>query len=505
MNNTNTDFLLNKMIGQAVNLNDNKNLSTLFEGPYELFLDNHKGTQIENKEDIIRILNRKPRSFLSTLTILVNAFKLYDNQIKTFLNNKHPLNQITLMKDNYRKDTKNSNYNLPKFEILTEKINTLKNALKNNNLSIPLNLLNPLLKKNSKSNVFTSNISSQISLNNSPSEVMAKFDYSSILGLGQDLKNNLNENNILNINYSKYTKLLNLIKNYNLNNIVPITKMKYLKMISNSKLENTFQQNISFNFNLHNNKPILHLSTILEYAFRGMSCLISKPILMETPDKLKINLLYFLVPGKVKKIKKVSSSIKGIATSFNGIELPESLNKSVSSGSTLKGLGGSKGKWNTFNKAKNTIKKLLTEKNISKLNLLTTILSRLFKKPIELDLIRLHLPFFDENILVKAIGIMSKKVHVRNIIKYIFRKTIIHSKSLTSSKLNSSTIPSFLAGIRIRIGGRLMTQRVIPRMSTRVIQRGAIARGKVNSVDWSRINMKNKRGAYSITVTMSHV
>jgi hypothetical protein len=50
-----------------------------------------------------------------------------------------------------------------------------------------------------------------------------------------------------------------------------------------------------------------------------------------------------------------------------------------------------------------------------------------------------------------------------------------------------------------------MSQRVIPRLSTRIIQRGAISKGKVNYVDWSRVNLKNKRGAYSITVTMSHV
>ena len=58
-------------------------------------------------------------------------------------------------------------------------------------------------------------------------------------------------------------------------------------------------------------------------------------------------------------------------------------------------------------------------KNLQKLNKLCTILSRIFKKPVELDLVRLHLPFFDDNILVRAIGIMTKKVHVRNIINYI--------------------------------------------------------------------------------------
>ena len=148
---------------------------------------------------------------------------------------------------------------------------------------------------------------------------------------------------------------------------------------------------------------------------------------------------------------------------------------------------------------------LLTFKNLQKLNKLCTILSRIFKKPVELDLVRLHLPFFDDNILVRAIGIMTKKVHVRNIINYIFRKTIINSKKMNNFTNKGSIIPSFLGGIKIKIGGRLMTQRVVPRLSSRIIQRGAIARGKVNYVDWSRVNLKNKRGAHSVTVTMSHV
>jgi hypothetical protein len=50
-----------------------------------------------------------------------------------------------------------------------------------------------------------------------------------------------------------------------------------------------------------------------------------------------------------------------------------------------------------------------------------------------------------------------------------------------------------------------MTQKVIPRISSREIQRGPISHRKVTFVDWSRLVMKNKRGAHSITVTLSHV
>jgi hypothetical protein len=37
------------------------------------------------------------------------------------------------------------------------------------------------------------------------------------------------------------------------------------------------------------------------------------------------------------------------------------------------------------------------------------------------------------------------------------------------------------------------------------MQRGAISHRKAAYVDWSRVVLKNRRGAHNITVTMSHV
>ena len=97
---------------------------------------------------------------------------------------------------------------------------------------------------------------------------------------------------------------------------------------------------------------------------------------------------------------------------------------------------------------------------------------------------------------------MSKDINIRHIFNIIFTKTKI-ATLLKSSKTGG--INSNLAGIKIKISGRLMTQRVIPRLTTRVIQKGAITRGKINYINSSRVNLKNKRGAHSITVTMSHL
>ena len=246
---------------------------------------------------------------------------------------------------------------------------------------------------------------------------------------------------------------------------------KYLGIFLPFNSINSYQQNIHFN----TSKRIQNLFSLLEYAFIAMSSLISKPVYLETPDKININLFYFLIASD--QMNKVTAPI---ATSYNGIG--------------IKNIG------NTGMRVQPL--KLFTQNNIQKLNLLCLILSRIFKKPVELDLIRLHLPYYDDNILVKAIGIMSKDINIRHIFNIIFTKTKIATllKSSRTGGINSN-----LAGIKIKISGRLMTQRVIPRLTTRVIQKGAITRGKINYINSSRVNLKNKRGAHSITVTMSHL
>ena len=523
----------------------------LFEGKYQQFLFRHKGTEINSKDDIINLLNRKPRSFLTTLNILVKTFKNYDHRLTAHISKLHPkqITNLTKKTSNITNSgieiTKlsNSKLSIPKknFEILTEKITKLTKSLQNNKLAIPLNLFNPLLKINSSHASLTikggtslakkikeEEQNTKFSLKQTPlrNVKMPETDLLDKYGRKIDLQKIEHEKyNALYDFKTKVTKYKNIIKKYNTNNIVPLTYIKYFKLITSFKFKDSFQENINFKFNLGlgtNKKKIKNIFTLLEYAFRGMSCLISKPVYMETPEKLIINLFYFLVPslsskgreGKVKKVKSIKRATVPIATSLNGISIPgpfvagaNTFNNKKSSISSLRTQPLSKGgKVINKNNCKVTRSKILfSPKNIQKLNNLCTILSRLFKKSIELDLVRLHLPYFDDNILVKAIGIMSKKIHVRNIIKYIFSKTVIHSKRVNNLTNKGSIIPSFLSGIKIKIGGRLMTQRVIPRLSTRVIQRGAIATGKVNYVDWSRVNLKNKRGAYSITVTMSHV
>jgi hypothetical protein len=136
------------------------------------------------------------------------------------------------------------------------------------------------------------------------------------------------------------------------------------------------------------------------------------------------------------------------------------------------------------------------------------ILNKIFKKNIELKLIRLHYPYKNSNILANFLAMLINKIKFRRITRKLFKFAIIKSISKAPNNSNSSAnaasnkiIPSFLSGLKIKIGGRLMRYKIIPRKTTQLINRGASSFGRVNYTDYARYTNKNRKGAYSITVS----
>ena len=257
---------------------------------------------------------------------------------------------------------------------------------------------------------------------------------------GMDNKVQISKNTIKLINKNQKEKEIKI----NIN--------KYIKSISKYNSETVKYQNIVYQFN---NKGIQksnvginkNVFTLLESTFLSMSSLISKPIIVITPNKVVIQLFYYL---------------------------------------------------NKFD-----LKNNLLINNNDKLQSLCLNLSKIYKKPVELELDRLHYPYYDSNILSNMIGLISNIVKLRFIIKNLFKIAQIKKNNNFINKY--SIIPSYLSGFKIRIAGRLLTQRVIPRLTVKTIQRGTLARGKAQFVDSARFTNKNKRGSFSITVTMGHI
>jgi len=283
---------------------------------------------------------------------------------------------------------------------------------------------------------------------------------------------------------------------YNSNNLnkIPIVN-EYLKSMSNYNMKTKgifiyYSKIIGYNFNTETNKLIKNIYNLLAAIFKSMYCLISKPVFVITPDKIIIHLFYYLFIPNILKFKKINRLGYRHRNKFRSNNKTKRL-------------------YRKYRQIKNKVRiKLRKLSNITlnklypeKFKILCEILNIIFKKHVELNLIRLHYPYNDSNILVNLLGIMINKIKVRIILRKLFRKAVIKNLKKITRKTKVNIIPAFLSGLTIRIAGRLLTHRPLPRQTVKITRRGASARGKINFSDVARITKKNKRGAFSITVS----
>src|ERR1700759_183754 len=278
---------------------------------------------------------------------------------------------------------------------------------------------------------------------------------------------------------------------------------EYLKAISKFNIINkgisiNYYNIIGFKFYSGNKLLFKGIYNLLYDSFKSMFCLISKPVFVITPNKIIIQLFYYLfIPNilKTKNIYKFGDKRR------NNLRIYLTWKKRRNK---IKKLYRKFRKININNRIK--LRKLylynITQIFPNKFKYLCEILNYLIKKPVELDLTRLHYPCNDSNILANFLAIMINKIKLRIVIKKIISNAILKNKKFSSTKTNKlNIIPAFLSGINIKVAGRLLNNRIVPRKTVKTIRRGAVAKGKINYLDVARYTNKNKRGAYSITVS----
>jgi hypothetical protein len=280
---------------------------------------------------------------------------------------------------------------------------------------------------------------------------------------------NLLNKNQFNLSLSKSNDLKKKIffkfeltkKNLNEKNIILMKEQPYIGLISpfNSKLANYTNHIYTFTNKPYKqiNKNLFNLYTICKSAFLNMSSIISKPIVSINPNLLKITIFYYWKPLK----KKYYNS--NIHSKF-----------------------------------------LILHCN--KLEKLVNLLSKLFKKSVELELIRIYSPKNESNILANLIGILSNFIKFRYIHMKLFKisKIKIYKKK-NNSRFTYNKRPSFLSGIYLKLAGRVLTQKIQRRVKSKVVQKGSLARTKANLVNTNRFVNKNKRGTFSITIKTGHI
>ena len=212
-------------------------------------------------------------------------------------------------------------------------------------------------------------------------------------------------------------------------------------------------QHIYYFFKKSNSKLIKNISSILEYSFLKMYSLISKPVYYITPDNLYVNLFFFRLKNKKNKKNK-----KSLSSLFN--------------------------------------------LNSQNLEILSANLSNFISKNVHFDLNRIRKLNLDSNILAHFIARYCdfKKIKFSKIAKRVLRL----SKIKNSKKYYSynGVIPSFLTGIKIKLGGRLSTQKISARQTVKITQRGSLTRRNTDLVSKSRITGINKKGTFCVTVTI---
>jgi hypothetical protein len=264
-------------------------------------------------------------------------------------------------------------------------------------------------------------------------------------------------------------QLINL-KNNNL--ISQINTREYIKSLTKFESNNaySFSNNYNYKFFVDNNKIPKNINIFLEYSFLSLFYLISKPFFEITPDKIIIHLFCFQIKPKKKVVIYKNNDI---------------LKKKIIY-------------------LKDNVSMLTKKINRIKLQIISRILRKILKKTVELEIVRLHYPFYNTNIFVKLLGKMVNKIKFRRILRQFFNKAkIFNPTKLIGKKI--SKIPSFISGIKFKIAGRLLTQRIVPRQTVKFISRGSLARSKIIYLEKGRFTNKNKRGAFSITVTTGHI
>lgn len=487
-------------------------MAPLFKNNISKQIINDKKTNISNT--LKNNLNSNTFSKDKLLKLYIKGLKIYINNLTSYnlkWNNKKlittiknkPLSTIDLLLTNVNKNNETNNENLNLNSItsinLNKNITTIKNSVINeeqinllkNKVEIKTSI-NQLSNKENNLNMKENNLLLN-KLSDKPMNEEKQEFFNSIelmikdkkeRDLNKENKKSIIKNKPLNLNTKSLSTTIATTNNLTAttNNTQNISK--YLKSITifNSIPKDkllTFSQQLSYNFNTVNNKLIKKMYTFLFYSFFSMNSLISKPILDITPNKVIIHLFFFHFDFKnfYSNWSKKNKNFK------------QGLRRNLHSSKTMETETLKKNKFITINH--------------KKLDLICKILSIFFKKPVELNLVKLNYPYLDSNIFVNLLALMINNRKIRQIMKRFFRFAVIKNIAKLSGKkiIGSSKIPSFLSGIKIRIAGRLLTQRVVPRKTVKIIRRGAFARGKVNFLDVARYTSKNKRGAFSITVT----
>ncbi len=252
--------------------------------------------------------------------------------------------------------------------------------------------------------------------------------------------------------------------------------IQFLNKVISIQQPSSLTQIYSYHFNKPNRyrfyKLLSNIYNILNHFFSTFYCIISKPVFLFSNNKLLISINYHIPVISNKMIRRHMWKFDQIpAKSAKNLKL--------------------------------------------ELQKLILIISNLLKFKVELQLNNLKYPYHDSTILSKFIALNTNKKRFLAIMRIIIKKASIITNTLRPRKNNKdyfnvaagpvilnihNSIPAVLTGLKVKISGRLITERVIPKKTVSKIEKGGFKKSNNNIVDYAIYTNKNKRGSYSVKV-----
>jgi hypothetical protein len=483
----------------------NNNYNNLFEDSFKfIFKTNNNLKLIINKTDLDFNFNYFENKYNKT-NLFINYFnKLYINVVYHIFNEyKNKINQINNL-------IKGSDYiEFSNIHKINNYFNTYLNQLNNNSLLKSYFIVGPKFlvatkKEITYNNDFNKN--QKLLYNLIYSDLKYHDQWNDLFKLKKQwIYNYTLKGNIVIYDINNTLNIFSYIDNYQL-------IRWFLNKFSSFKIVNqVYNYNYFSNNKNSNNLPIKFINNSLNNVFNYLSCLISRPIYNIYNDKISIDLFFYINKFSVFYINLLTKNKININTSIfkiysRKLKLLNSINYK-----------GKKEYLNYISKIKPLknlkISILKSWKFIYTLNKLILFLGLIANKPVEINLTRMLYPYKNANILAKFIALNSKKFDFSKMIFRIILDSEImnpltmkffHTFAYPLWYADNDQILSFLGGINIRKAGRLITQKVIPRITVYTKFLGTFSRNKIIFYDFARFTSLHKRGIVCVTVNISH-
>lgn len=128
-------------------------------------------------------------------------------------------------------------------------------------------------------------------------------------------------------------------------------------------------------------------------------------------------------------------------------------------------------------------------------------LTRSWGRTVELRLIRLNHSALDSSIFAQYLTANAGKYSFNRILDML--KASLPTVVSEGSVDDSVTPTSHITGVKVKLSGRLTTQRSGPRQTVQAGRLGSSAKGQFGTVDYSQHTAKNKLGAFTMKVWIS--